>query len=131
MQRPIDWDGTGECTLEFQGNIDVTFIALPDTGLMVAHSAVTLEETILTPAAMRLALTLNHTQLPPGFTLALDDNEGQFALVAVLHDRQALPDEVAELLDGFNTLVPQLREQLGDPAAMGQDSAPGTAHFRY
>lgn len=127
LDRPIDWDGTGECTLEFENHIDVTFIALPQDGLMVARAEVTLEDQALTPGALRLALTLNHAQLPPGFTLALDDDTGQFVLLAVMHDGRVSPEFLFELLDGFNALLPQLRSQLATPAAMAQDGAMGNS----
>lgn len=135
LNRPVEWDGTGECTLEFEGNVDVTFTAMPQAELMVVRSSVTFEEQTLTSGALRLALTLNYAQLPPGYTLAMDDATGQFALLAVLHDRQSMSEDLLALLDGFQVLVPQLRALLAAPDFVPQnrpqDSAMILAGSRY
>lgn len=117
--QPVE---TGGCVLEFEGDIRVVVEPLPNTGLLAFRAALTFPGHPVSAETMRTALTLNHAQLPPGYTLALDEHGGQLALLALIGAAEDSPEALLEVLGGFLEWVPQLRHLLAQADAAQHES---------
>jgi len=110
LGHDIGWDGTGECVLSFTDDIDILVARVPDTGDVSLRARL---DAGTQPSLQHLqaALALNYGCLPPGFALA-SATSGELALVSILPGDNASLALAQWVLDGFVTLIPQIRERL-------------------
>lgn len=127
LDHPVALDASGQCTLLFDGGIEITLAVAPEADRLLVRSDV------MRPAAddaalLRAALAANCGRLPPGVALALDDGSGQLVLACLIGLAGAGDGDLVAVVADFVALVPLLRAELvpaGVPPARADDEFDG------
>lgn len=115
-------DANGECALEFEGAVELVIAHAAGSDVLSVRSALTDVGLSLDANQLQLALSLNYTHMPPGYSVALDPATRQLVLVALIDFTATSQDDFLRLTAGFLDLTPELRAHCAAPLAGTQPS---------
>lgn len=110
LGQPVGIDDGDECVLEFDGAVEVVLAQTASAQVLSLRSAIS-EQGPHDLTLMQWALALNFTTMLPGCALAFDEVTQQLELVSLVDASHVSPDQFLSILDGFVTMIPQLRDQ--------------------
>jgi len=118
LGHPLAVDANGECGLAFDDDVRIVVAEAADPNVLTIRAALTTASQAADADTLHKALAINHAHLPPGYAVSLDEAAGQIMLMAVLWAPQLSREQFLDFVEGFVTLVPELRGQLGAAISM-------------